>query len=130
PGLSAAETASPSLVVVITVDQFRGDYLARFRDHLAPGGLRMLVEGGANFTDCRYRHAVTKTAAGHAVVLTGVHANIHGIINNAWIDRTTMMRGNCVDDDSVQILGRADDAGGVRLPGSAGVTGASPPRLL
>src|SRR5688500_11603093 len=86
---NAAETtsapATPALVVVITVDQFRGDYLARFRDHMVPGGLRLLVEQGASFADCRYRHAVTKTAPGHAVVLTGVHADIHGIINNAWI---------------------------------------------
>src|SRR6186997_3213685 len=101
----ASEATRPSLVVVITIDQFRGDYLARFREHLVPGGLRLLVDQGANFTDCRYRHSVSKTAAGHAVVLTGVHANVHGIINNAWVDRETLKRVNCVDDDSVQILG-------------------------
>ena len=131
PGRAAEPApARPALVVVITIDQFRGDYLERFREHLVPGGLRMLMEQGANFVDCRYRHAVTKTAAGHAVVLTGVHANVHGIINNAWIDRATMKRVNCVDDDSVEILGRADERGGVRLPGATTPLGASPRRLL
>ena len=130
--LRAAEgppPAKPALVVVLTIDQFRGDYLARFREHLVPGGLKLLVDEGANFVDCRYRHAVTKTAAGHAVVLTGVHANVHGIINNAWIDRETLKRVNCVDDDSVQILGQADDRGGARLPGATVPIGASPRRL-
>lgn len=132
PALRAAEPnpASPSLVLVITIDQFRGDYLQRFREHFVPGGLKLLVDQGANFLDCRYRHAVTKTAAGHAVVLTGVHANVHGIINNAWVDREMLKRVNCVDDDSVQILGRADDRGGARLPGTTTPLGASPRRLL
>ena len=131
--VSAAHAAGPvatrpALVLVITIDQFRADYLDRFRDQFVPGGLKLLLDGGANFVDCRYRHAVTKTAAGHAVVLTGVHANVHGIINNAWVDRDTLKRVNCVDDDSVQILGRAD-RGGVRLPGTT-TLGASPRRLL
>src|ERR1041385_1076412 len=114
----AATPASPALVLVIMVDQFRADYLARFQPYFVPGGIRLFLEQGANFSDCIQRHAVTKTAPGHAVVLTGVHANVHGIINNAWIDRATLKRGNCVDDDSVQILGAADDKGGVRLPGA------------
>lgn len=121
---------APPLVVVITVDQFRADYLARFREHFAPGGLRRLLEQGVQFVDCRYRHAVTKTAAGHAVVLTGVHANLHGIINNAWIDRDTLRKVNCVDDSGVQILGRAEDRGAARRPGTTAAIGASPRRLL
>lgn len=123
-------TLRPSLVVVITVDQFRADYLTRFREHFVAGGLRRLVDQGANFTDCRYRHAITKTAAGHAVVLTGVHANIHGIINNAWIDRATLKKVNCVEDDQVSLLGDKRDRGGVRLPGTTVPAGASPRRLL
>lgn len=122
--------ATPSLVVVITIDQFRGDYFARYREHFGPGGFNLLLEQGANFTDCRYRHGISKTASGHAVVLTGVHANINGIINNAWVDRETLKRVNCVEDDSVQLIGRADDRGGVRLPGTTKPMGASPRQLL
>lgn len=128
--VATAATARPALVVVITIDQFRADYLHRFGGHFAPGGLRLLMEQGANFSDCRYRHAVTKTACGHAVVLTGVHANVHGIINNAWIDRVTMKRVNCVEDNTVQVLGCADDKGGGRLPGGSTPVGYSPRSLL
>ncbi len=126
----AAAEGRPALVVVLTIDQFRGDYLERFREHFVPGGFRLLLEQGANFTDCRYRHAVTKTACGHAVVLTGVHANHHGIVNNAWTDRDTLKRVNCVEDASVQLIGRPESRGGVRLPSAATVAGASPRRLL
>lgn len=129
-GAPIARAAAPSLVVVITIDQFRGDYFARYREHFGPGGFNLLLDQGANFSDCRYRHGVTKTACGHAVVLTGVHADLNGIINNAWIDRESLKRVNCVEDDSVQIIGRADDRGSVRLPGTTQPVGASPRRLL
>ncbi len=115
-------------MIVLTIDQFRGDYLHRFRGHFGPGGFLRLLEQGANFTDCRYRHAVTKTACGHAVVLTGVYANEHGIVNNAWTDRETLKRGNCVDDTTVQLIGRPESRGGVKLPGIA--VGSSPRRLM
>jgi hypothetical protein len=119
----------PSLVVVITVDQFRADYLARFRPHFEPGGFRLLLEQGAQFTDCRYQHAITKTACGHAVILSGVHANVSGIIANDWLDRETLRRVNCVDDDAVEILGLPASRAVTRIPGGA-VTGRSPRGFL
>lgn len=119
---------APALVVVIAIDQFRGDYLTKFAPYFGPGGFRFLLDQGANFTDCRYRHAVTKTAAGHAVILTGVHANIHGIIDNAWVDRGTLQRLTCVEDSTVNLLGLAEPAPGGR-PGAA-PKGASPHQLL
>lgn len=129
-GSLSAAPATPALVVVITVDQFRGDFLARYREHFVPGGLNLLLEQGANFTDCRYQHAVSKTGPSHAVILTGVYANVHGIINNAWVDRETLRRVNCVEDSSVQIVGRVETKGGARLPGATVPAGASPRRLL
>lgn len=95
----------PALVVVISIDQFRADYLERFRPHFGPGGFNLLLERGASFVDCHYRHSVTKTGPGHAVMLTGVHANIHGIIGNEWIDRDTFAQVSCVGDPCVQPVG-------------------------
>ena len=130
-GTALARAAEPpALVVVIVVDQFRGDYLARFREHFAPGGFNLLLERGANFSDAHYRHSVTKTAPGHAVVLSGVHANVHGIIANDWLDRATLKRINSVDDATVQPVGDAEPRGGVRLPGARSAMGSSPRNLL
>jgi hypothetical protein len=66
--------AQPSLVVVISIDQFRGDYLERFQPHFGEGGFNLFLQQGAHFVDCHHRHSHTKTAPGHAVMLTGVHA--------------------------------------------------------
>ncbi|MBL9202555.1 MAG: alkaline phosphatase family protein [Opitutaceae bacterium] len=128
--LGAAEPAPvPALVVVITIDQFRGDYLARFAPHFGPGGFRLLLERGAQFTEAHHRHAVTKTGCGHATILTGVHADVHGIIANDWIDRSTMLRTNCVDDDSVRVVG-LPAAGDGRVAKRDATLGASARRLL
>jgi predicted AlkP superfamily pyrophosphatase or phosphodiesterase len=122
--------AAPSLVVVVSLDQFRYDYLERFRPYFGPGGFNLLLEQGASYTDCRYRHSVTKTGPGHAVMLTGVHANLHGIINNDWIDRTTFERVSCVGDPGVQVIGLPPSRA-PRLPGiDDPYLGLSPKNLL
>lgn len=101
----ATEPAAPALVVVISIDQFRADYLERFRTHFGADGFNRLLTQGADFADCRYRHSITKTGPGHATMLTGVHANLHGIIGNDWLERDTFERMACVADKTVQIIG-------------------------
>jgi hypothetical protein len=116
--LSAAETVEqPNLVVVISLDQFRGDYLERFRPHFGPGGFNRLLAQGASFPDCHYRHGITKTGPGHAVMLSGVHANVHGIISNEWQLRTWPVseQVNCVEDRDSPLVGLAPRT--VRSPG-------------
>lgn len=100
-----AIAAPPSLVVVISIDQFRYDYLERFEDYFGDRGFNLLRKQGVDFTDCHLRHSSTKTGPGHAVMLTGVHANLHGIISNDWIDRNTFEQISCVGDKDVQIVG-------------------------
>lgn len=115
--VGADEPSPPRLVVVISVDQLRADYLERFRPHFGPGGFSLLLEKGANFADCHYRHAVTKTGPGHAVMLSGVHANLHGIIANEWLlrDGPASEQVNCVEDRDSALVGLAPRA--VRSPG-------------
>ena len=101
----AEEKQPPRLAVVISVDQMRADYLGRFRPYLGEGGFKRLLEGGADFRNCHYRHAVTKTAPGHATILSGVHANVHGIVANEWLDRSTFIQGNNVEDVAAPLVG-------------------------
>ena len=72
----------PRLVVVITVDQLRPDYLERYQSQLI-GGLGLLLREGAVFTDAYQDHAVTATAPGQATVLSGRWPAHTGIIRNA-----------------------------------------------
>ena len=72
---------TPTLVVHITVDQFRADYLERWKSQLT-GGLAWLVQHGAVFTDAYQDHAMTETAPGHATVLSGRNPHSTGIVDN------------------------------------------------
>jgi hypothetical protein len=60
----------PTLVVFMAVDQMRADYLERFGAQLT-GGLARLYRNGAVFTNARHDHAITETAPGHSVMLSG-----------------------------------------------------------
>src|SRR5438094_7415420 len=71
----------PRLVVVITVDQLRPDYLDRYRPQLK-SGLAMLLKQGAVFTEAYHDHAITETAPGHATILSGRWPAHSGIIRN------------------------------------------------
>src|SRR6202162_2905808 len=97
-GFASAYNARPKLVVVIVLDQFRGDYLERYRDQFGEGGFRLLLDHGAYFTDCNYDYANTHTAPGHATLLTGAYSNGHGIHANSWWDRQTKRMVTSVQD--------------------------------
>src|SRR6266704_1884982 len=85
---AAASTGTPKLVVAIVIDQFRYDYLTRFRSEYT-GGLKRMLDDGANFTNARYRHYQTVTASGHATFLTGSTPAMTGIVGNEWWDRAS-----------------------------------------
>jgi hypothetical protein len=72
PSATRAQAApkKPALVVLVTIDQFRGDFLDRFGPQLT-GGIARLVRGGAVFTNAHHDHAITETAPGHATLLAG-----------------------------------------------------------
>lgn len=104
----------PKLVLVLVIDQFRYDYLMRFRPYFGAGGFNRLLEG-AVFTDCRYDYASTITGPGHATLLTGAYSNIHGIIENNWYDRAQRHEVYCVADPDTHIVAdreKATDAPG------------------
>ena len=105
------------LVLLIAVDQFRYDYLTRFRADYTDGLKRLLTEG-AVFTDASLEHYPTVTAVGHATMLTGATPSVSGIIGNDWFDRSIRASVTSVSDPTVSQLG------------GSGTTGASPRRLL
>ena len=76
-----AAGARPTLVVLITIDQMRGDYLSRFGPQLT-GGLGRLIRGGAWYTNAHHDHAITETAPGHATLLAGRFPRSTGIMAN------------------------------------------------
>jgi predicted AlkP superfamily pyrophosphatase or phosphodiesterase len=95
----------PRLVLVLVVDQFRPDYLDRFRPYFGTGGFNRFLRQGANFTRTSYQHANTLTCPGHAVILTGSSADRNGIVSNQWYDQQTDREEYCAADSSAALLG-------------------------
>jgi arylsulfatase A-like enzyme len=84
---AASYDAKPKLVVILVFDQFRGDYLDRYRsDFTAKNGWNLFLKQGAHFTDCYYDYANLVTAAGHATIGTGAYTDGHGIPLNEWYE--------------------------------------------
>lgn len=101
---AAPPATRPRLVVVVSIDQMRYDYLERFRP-LFSGGLKALIDGGAVFSNARYRHANCETGPGHSVILSGRNAWQSGIVANSWFDPELGRTVNVVDDPTVRPLG-------------------------
>ena len=115
---ASAYNGHPKLIVVIVIDQFRGDYLDRYRDEFGDSGFRFLLDHGAYFPNCNYNYANTRTAPGHATLFTGAYSNGHGIVSNEWWDQKKKRMITSVEDDDTKLVG-AD-----------GKSGASPHNLM
>ena len=114
----AQQNPQPKLVLAIVVDQFRYDYLTRFRADFS-GGFKRMLEQGAVFTNANYNAAPTVTSVGHSTFLTGAMPTKSGIIGNQWWDRAENKAITSVSDDKVKLLG-----------GNGTTAGSSPARLL
>jgi arylsulfatase A-like enzyme len=100
-----ATTHRPRLVLLIVVDQFRYDYLERFGDLFGPRGIKRLMREGAFWANANFDHVPTKTAPGHAAIMTGAPPAATGMVGNEWIDRESAKKVTSVGDDSVKAIG-------------------------
>ena len=102
---ASAYNGHPKLIVVITIDQFRGDYIERYHDQFGDAGFRLLLDHGAYFPNCNYNYANTRTAPGHSTLFTGAYSNGHGIVANEWWDPKKKKMVTSVEDDDVKLVG-------------------------
>jgi predicted AlkP superfamily pyrophosphatase or phosphodiesterase len=110
----------PKLIVIVVIDQFRGDYLNRDRDQFKGRGFNLFMKQGAWFTDCYYDYANTKTAPGHATIGTGAYTDGHGIESNEWWDaaRSYDFQVTSVEDERYQLVDLPHDSIPANLPGA------------
>lgn len=113
----AAAPKKPKLVLAVVFDQFRYDYLTRFRSEYHAGFDRLLTRG-AVFTNAFYDHFPTVTAIGHSTFLSGAYPSLSGIAGNEWYDREEQMQVTSVSDRETKLVG------------GLGGSGSSPRRLL
>jgi predicted AlkP superfamily pyrophosphatase or phosphodiesterase len=86
---AAQERNEPRLILQITVDQLRGDLLARYYDRFGKGGFRYLLDAGTVYSNAHHRHANNETIVGHTTLATGADPAQHGMVGNVWLDQAT-----------------------------------------
>ncbi len=109
-------STAPKLVLLVSIDQGRADYIDRFSDLYLPpkkgktlGGFRWLGETGVRYTDAHHHHLPTATGPGHSVLMTGSVPALNGIVGNDWWDRAKGKPRYVTDDDTVKTVGGSSD---------------------
>jgi predicted AlkP superfamily pyrophosphatase or phosphodiesterase len=113
---ASAPGARPKLIVVLVVDQMRGDYVDKFKGQWN-GGLKRLLDEGAWFREAAYPYAATETCVGHATISTGALPATHGMIANGWWDRDSQSMVTCTSDPGAKNIAYA---GGVSSAAAGG----------
>lgn len=108
-------TTKAKLTVIVVIDQFRADYLLRFKDLFGERGFKRLMKEGAYFTNANYAYSNTYTAVGHSTIATGSLPSIHGIIANKWFDPTVGKLVGASEDTKVTGVGTKQTSSPNRL---------------
>jgi predicted AlkP superfamily pyrophosphatase or phosphodiesterase len=94
---------APKLIVLLSIDQMRGDYIDRY-GHQWSKGLKRLVTEGAWFRQADYPYYNNVTCAGHASISTGTVPAVHGMVLNQWWERNNSRLSSCTDDETQQLV--------------------------
>lgn len=94
---------SPTLAVILVIDQMRADYLQNPRVPWRAGFRRLLNEG-AVFEHGEYPYMNTVTCPGHTTIGTGTYPRTHGMTLNGWYDRAKRISVTCNDDPESPVL--------------------------
>src|SRR6266481_1681049 len=105
----------PTLVVLLVVDQMRGDYVDKFRGQWT-GGLKRLLTEGAWFRAAAFPYAATETCSGHSTISTGSFPANHGMVANDWWDREQQKIVTCTNEPNAK---NAAYAGGTTKGGDS-----------
>ena len=100
-----AETAAqngarqvPKLVVNITIDQLRSDFLEAYAPLYGPDGFRKLMEQGRVYDNVTDPLIQTDRASAISTILTGTVPYYHSIVGQQWINRETLRPQQCTED--------------------------------
>ena len=97
--LEQSAARAPKLIVLLSIDQMRGDYIDKFQ-HQWSKGLKRLITEGAWFRQADYPYYNNVTCAGHASISTGTVPAVHGMVLNQWWERNNSRLVSCTDDES------------------------------
>lgn len=71
----------PKLVVGITIDQLRGDYLEMFKNNFGERGFKRLMNEGLVYSDTKFNFPYIDKASAITTIYTGANPAYHGIVS-------------------------------------------------
>lgn len=92
---------APRLVVSITIDQLRTDYLETYAPLYSNDGLKRLLTDGKVFVNGAYNFTPVDRASAIASLHTGTVPYYNGITAEEWLDKQTLRPQNCVRDQKI-----------------------------
>jgi predicted AlkP superfamily pyrophosphatase or phosphodiesterase len=98
--LSPEQSTPPRLIVLLVIDQMRGDYVDWYGGQWT-GGLKRLLTDGATFSNSAFPYAGTLTCPGYFSIGTGTVPALHGMTANSWYDRDQGRSVACASDPDV-----------------------------
>lgn len=113
--LAQEKIESPKLLVTITIDQLRSDFMYEFEGLYTPDGFKRLLAGGRVYPNSYYAFENIDRASATATLVTGTNPYTHGIVGERWLDRNSLNIVHCTDDSKQQGLYTNDRVSPVRL---------------
>lgn len=95
--LSAQQTA-PKLVVCITIDQLRGDYIEYFYNTFGEKGFKRLMNEGVVYNNLRFEFSDIDQASAFATLFTGSNPCMNGITGKLIYDFENNKERSCLYD--------------------------------
>ncbi len=90
--------SSPKVVIGLTIDQLRTDYLEAFASLYGERGFKRIWKEGRVFAQASYSFGKVDRASAIAAIYSGTTPSVNGIIANQWLDLHTLRPTGCVDD--------------------------------
>lgn len=91
---------APKLVVGLTIDQLRTDYLEAFSSLYGEKGFKRLWKEGRVFRNAQYTFNNIDRSSAIAAIYSGTSPSMNGIIANQWMDAATLRPVNSTDDSA------------------------------
>lgn len=92
--------SAPRLVVNITIDQLRTDYIEHFSPLYGEEGFRKLLQHGCVYEAASYPFSPIDRASAMATIATGATPHYNNIVGTKWLDRNTLRPVFCTDDQT------------------------------
>ena len=85
------------LVVGLTIDQLRTDYIEAFSALYGERGFKRLWKEGRIYRNAEYDFINVDKSSAVAAIYSGTTPYTNGIVGDNWMDRSTLRVLNCVD---------------------------------